>query len=422
MHETLTIQKEILSDGICLHITGRIDAYWSQHLDESLDEVLRAGHRNIGLDLLNVNFLSSPGIRILLRYYKLLKQTGGKFYIGKVSVNLANTLKMTGLDSLIMPAEQAASSKGADQPDMVQDDGACSFRIRQIHAEKTPKLYLYGDPDKFREEGYQEADSISLQFDGSIYGAGIGALGESFDDCRERFGELIGLGHAVACLPADRPNSPDYLLKTGEMIPEVTVLYGFFFEHVFNFQLQFTCRDEAGTLPFGALLEKIREHTGQETFTLLMLAETSGMVGSVLRKSPAGPDKPQAIFSFPEIREYFMLTPGPEYAGSLALIAGVATTAGEGEILRFTRPKNEQSGFHVHFHAAVFQYLPLSRDYTEPDSLIRLLFSRGRLLQVMHLLDDDREGTGAGESAFRYGSCWIGLPQNITRPQKGGRP
>ena len=37
------------------------------------------------------------------------------------------------------------------------------------------------------------------------------------------------------------------------------------------------------------------------------------------------------------------------------------------------------------------------------------LFEQERILGVLHLINDNRELTGAGESDFKSGVCWIGL-------------
>ncbi len=420
MHEALTIEKETSPEGLQLHIAGRIDAYWSRHLDEALDEVMRSGHRNISLDLENVSFLSSPGIRVLIRVYKLLKQTGGRFYISRASANINATLKMVGLESLINPGQAERIPDNQPSWSVIRDEDMALIRCLRLNDCKAPGIIIYGEPEKLDNIGFNENDCRQFSFGGDIFGLGLGAFGQDFDDCRERFGEFIGLGQAVACLPSDRPKHPDYLLRTGNMIPEIQVLYGLFFRDHFNYQLQFSSKDDQQPLSFSTILDSISKLTGDEPFTLVMLAETTGMVGASLSHSPASPGPAGTMFGFPEVRDHMAISTEPEFAGSLVLVAGIAAPHGEDVPPAFTRPENEKTGRHAHFHAAIFRYYPVSWEKSEPAQVIRTLFSEGHLLHVMHLLHDDREGNGAGESHFRRGNCWIGLPESYMAEGKGG--
>jgi len=45
---------------------------------------------------------------------------------------------------------------------------------------------------------------------------------------------------------------------------------------------------------------------------------------------------------------------------------------------------------------------------------VRGLFEGGGLQGVLHLLKDDREFAGAGESEFLRGACWVAPIQSIT--------
>ena len=75
-------------------------------------------------------------------------------------------------------------------------------------------------------------------------------------------------------------------------------------------------------------------------------------------------------------------------------------------MLRPLRPKGDVWG---HFHAAVFSYRPFqetqARFDTKPSTS---LYENEDLQSVLHLLHDDREISGGGESEFVSGACWLG--------------
>ena len=61
-----------------------------------------------------------------------------------------------------------------------------------------------------------------------------------------------------------------------------------------------------------------------------------------------------------------------------------------------------------HFHTAVFSYRPLKKGEMDLKTTVSTLFESETLQAVLHLLNDDREIAGAGQSEFVRGACWVG--------------
>ncbi|HYU79661.1 MAG TPA: hypothetical protein VEK56_11790, partial [Vicinamibacterales bacterium] len=59
-------------------------------------------------------------------------------------------------------------------------------------------------------------------------------------------------------------------------------------------------------------------------------------------------------------------------------------------------------------HAAAFPFRPFKKGLVPLKETVTSLFESESVLGVLHLLNDDREALGAGESAFIRGACWIG--------------
>ena len=65
-------------DGLLeLQLKGRLDANWSDRVGAAIETAIRAGQHQIDLDLSQVDYVSSAGIRVLLKYYKQLKAARG---------------------------------------------------------------------------------------------------------------------------------------------------------------------------------------------------------------------------------------------------------------------------------------------------------------------------------------------------------
>ncbi len=74
----------------------------------------------------------------------------------------------------------------------------------------------------------------------------------------------------------------------------------------------------------------------------------------------------------------------------------------------FTREISEGSDIRQHIHSAIFNYYPLSKSDLNMEETISSLFEDDKLESVLHLLNDQREAVGIGESEFLQGVCWIG--------------
>ena len=100
--ETLLITEEETPDGIKLTIRGRINSENADELQDKLQKILNAGKKNIVLNMLWVSFLSSAGIRVILKTYQSAIDAGGKFGIEMPSKNVRNVLGMTALDKILI--------------------------------------------------------------------------------------------------------------------------------------------------------------------------------------------------------------------------------------------------------------------------------------------------------------------------------
>jgi anti-sigma B factor antagonist len=100
--EVLTITEEINGDTCNLFAKGRIDSNNADILKEKLENALAAGHKTIILDMYQVNYLSSIGIRVILNVYKQAKKDGKKFNISEPSDFVKNVLGMVALKEMLV--------------------------------------------------------------------------------------------------------------------------------------------------------------------------------------------------------------------------------------------------------------------------------------------------------------------------------
>ena len=269
------------------------------------------------------------------------------------------------------------------------------------------KCRLLGDPDFLRGCRFRQEQCRTLQFPESTFGLGLGALGDSFEECRGRFGEFLAVAGTVAYFPTDGTNVPDYLVAAGASLPDVQVCYGLECQDPFAKMARFEAKNETGAVTLTQLVEAALEIAGARQVGVVMVAESAGLIGAVLRRPPTVDTTKNAPFEFPQIREWLSFTAEPAYARSLALVVGVATQGGAGALAPMLRPLGPGATLVGHFHAAAFSYRPLQKGVIELKKTVKSLFETQTLQGLLHLLSDDRAIAGAGQSRFVRGACWL---------------
>ena len=101
-NDDFTIDEERQEEVSRFFLKGRITSMNANVLEYKLNEAFTKGHTNIIVNMMQVVFLSSAGIRVLLMFYKKAKGAGGSFQIESPSENVANVIGMTALDEMLL--------------------------------------------------------------------------------------------------------------------------------------------------------------------------------------------------------------------------------------------------------------------------------------------------------------------------------
>jgi anti-anti-sigma factor len=412
----MEIRRQRIDDVLELEIQGRLDGYWADHLSQSLDDVVREGTRNLRLNLSGISYLSSAGIRVLVRAHKQFSAIQGSFSVSEPSEAVRSILELTGLMDLLIPAVTPilkASPSGA----RILEKENIRFEAISLNPEARLSCRVIGDPAQLLGDRFREEDCRSVAFSKSSFGLGLGAFGRSFADCAGRFGEFLAAGGAVAYLPSDGTNVPDYMLATGTFIPQIEVLYSILCEGDFQMVVHFERKDTGGAAKLDELVEGCLEIVGSETLGVVMIAESAGLIGTALQRSPALRNSDSALFAFPQVRDWLSFAAEPVFTRALTLVVGVAARKAPALLMSLLRPLG-QSKLIGHFHAAAFSYRPVKKREMDLQAATASLFEAETPQALLHLLNDDREITGAGQSQLAAGTCWIGPISDVTVASK----
>lgn len=387
-------------------VRGRLDAYWSNSLASALDELVRNGHHSIRLNLAGVGYMSSAGIRVLLKFYKQLQRINGALVVSNPSEAVKSVLELAGLQVLLQPGAEAPT--GASRPARRVEIDGIDFEVYDRQPAATLTCRALGDPRRLAAGSFEAAHCRTLNCTASTFAVGLGAFGSGFDDCRPRFGEFLAAAGAATYLPTDGSNVPDYVVAAAALVPELRVLYAVACEGEFAHLARFEHPLERAGVSLTQLAQASLSLTRAESVGMVLVTESAGLVGASLRRSPALAPNDGGFFDHPGVRNRLSYSPERAHTRSLAVVVGVATRSPAPQLESFVRPLGAGSTLHGHFHAAAFSYHPLQKGEIELQPMMAALFETETLQGLMHLIGDDREIAGTGESEFLRGGLWIG--------------
>jgi anti-sigma B factor antagonist len=97
----MDMQVESLADGVTkVNLTGRLDILGAQQIDLNFS-VVAGNHRKVIVDLEQVEFLASMGIRTLVMGAKAIKSKGGSLVLLKPTPDVEKVLIVSGIDAVV---------------------------------------------------------------------------------------------------------------------------------------------------------------------------------------------------------------------------------------------------------------------------------------------------------------------------------
>jgi hypothetical protein len=208
-------------------------------------------------------------------------------------------------------------------------------------------------------------------------------------------------------MPTDGSSVPDFQLAEARMVPEASLLYGLSARGEFSRQLRFEASQSVrGTIGLSPLVAAAMKRGGYAAGAFVVVAESAGVIGATLLRSPVAAAG-VSPFSFPGVRDWLNFTGERDEQRTVVIIAGFAARQPDADLSPFLRPLDPRGDLAGHFHAAVFPYRPLPSGKLELVSTAEGLASSGMARTVLHLLRDDREIEGVGETELMRGAVWM---------------
>ena len=418
----MEITSQSHADRHELQLQGRLDANWADHLAQAIEVAIRAGHHQLDLDFAQVNYVSSAGIRVLLKYYKQLKTARGTLRVVRPAEAVLAVLQLSGIAGLLVPAAEptpappATVTTGGERAARRWEQNGVEFEAHELTPGSVLEGAWLGQPTAFAAGQLSAGQSQCVRCDADLLAVGLGAFGGGPAETQTRFGESLAVAGAAVALPTDGSSVPDYQVTEGQLVPELHLLYGCTVRGKFSRLLRFEAgRSPRGVVSLADLVEVALGNLQTGAGVFAILAESTGIVGAALQQSPvlaAG----QAPLAFPGVRDWLTFTTERTDERNVILIVGVAERSPGPASAAFLRPVGPGTSAAGHFHAAVFPYRPLPKGRLELAETVAQQLGTESARTVLHLLADEREFEGVGQTDLMRGACWIGPVRLAARP------
>lgn len=106
----VNVSSETQGNIAVIGVSGRVDGFSAPQLDDALQGAIKAKHNKIVVDLGKTEFMSSAGMRALLKARLEVQDKNGELRLAGPTDYLLDSLKLVGLDKLfhIYPSRETA--------------------------------------------------------------------------------------------------------------------------------------------------------------------------------------------------------------------------------------------------------------------------------------------------------------------------
>lgn len=97
----MDIRQAITQDTAVLTLSGRLDTNTSPELERVIADLFQKGVKRMEMDIQELGYISSAGLRVLLSTHKKCTQTGGHLTILNAGEMAVELFEMTGFSSVL---------------------------------------------------------------------------------------------------------------------------------------------------------------------------------------------------------------------------------------------------------------------------------------------------------------------------------
>lgn len=98
--DELKVKSEVRRGAAVVTVSGRVDSVTAGTLDEQLSKIAHENNKMV-LDMHGVTYLSSAGVRAIVRTLQSVQKAGGEVFLANVSDSVERVLETVGMLHLL---------------------------------------------------------------------------------------------------------------------------------------------------------------------------------------------------------------------------------------------------------------------------------------------------------------------------------
>ncbi len=400
---SLSIEK--LEKAIVVRLAGRLDAHGASEIEPELAAIV--ARSAVVMDVTEVSYISSAGIRIFVDLHKKLHAQGGRLLIAGLQTYCREVMKVAALDKFfqIFETVDVALAETGTTLDFRKTD--CGSFIFHHGSDEPGSIEVLGHIEDVLAARITPAHVRNKKFFAKAYSLGLGGLGPSVEAVMPLMGEMMTMGGTMVWLPTDGNDTPDFLVPQKDS-ETVVIRTGFnaSLAGKFNEYIEFEAGASGGaTLGdiYAALFALARERRPdyRGALGLAMRAEVGQVYGSGAVKAPIlsqAPENGKWITDPSNYPSWFEVDETPRHRDVTGLICGIGVdldadlSSFNAEYLNATfyiNPGNKGSDSHgrLHNHGVFFSPFPLGEKPWSLEREIQSVVEGGEFVDMRHLFD-----------------------------------
>lgn len=112
-NSTLEISVENYKRAALVKVSGRVDSSNAAEFDTALKEIINEGQHNIVVEMSDVNYMSSAGLRAIVAAHRESRKRNGDVRLAVPSERVSEVLSLAGLDSIFNIYEDTTAAVGS---------------------------------------------------------------------------------------------------------------------------------------------------------------------------------------------------------------------------------------------------------------------------------------------------------------------
>ncbi len=405
----MQVRTHTHGENLVFTLMGRLDAHGTQEAQKALDSLGSFKAKNFIIDLSEVPYLSSAGLRFFLTLHHWCMSWKGCLCLVGTQPYCVEVLRIGGLDGIFpqFPTLDLALKELGPEQEIITTD--CGVFTPTAGSVEPTAIEVMGHVEDVLACRTTPASVRSKSFSSKEYSLGLGALGASAEDCIHLMGEMMTIGGTMVWLPTDGNDTPDFLVpKATSSTVTIRTSFNACLSGAFNEFFHFVATD-----PRGATLEEIyramfdfsknRRSDYRGAIGVALRGEFTEVYGSGVVRAPVADQAPangKWITDPSNFSEWFEYDEQPRHRGVTGLVSGVGIdqthdlSAFNQEYLKATFYLNPANHANIqqqlHNHGVFFSPLPFPDPPRTLDEEIASVVDGGDFVDMRHLLDNTR--------------------------------